>query len=56
MHNIPFQFLQGFTVVPRETELKTVLMQNLWVGRGVGRGGGARHIRVEAKVANEKKS
>ena len=55
MHNIPFQFLQGFTVVPRETELKTVLMQNLWVGRGVGRGGGARRIRVKAKVANEKK-
>ena len=36
MHNICFQFLQGITLIPRETEVKTVLMQNLWVGRGGG--------------------
>ena len=52
MHNICFQFLQGITLIPRETEVKTVLMQHLWVGRG---GGGTRCIRVKAKVANEKK-
>ena len=38
MHNICFQFVQGITLIPRETEVKTVLMQNLWMGRGGGGG------------------
>ena len=52
MHNICFQFLQGITLIPRETEVKTVLMQHLWVGRG---GGGNKGYQGQSESGEWKK-